>query len=167
MKTQPVSAILSSLALATTVCVAGEGQSTPTEAPETLGYGTHGIAEEVEDPGLGSTGTFGGEPAAPHAPGEADVSDADPRGIVDEPGDRETMGYGTPGIAEEAEDPGLGSTGTFGGKPAVPHSPGEADVSDADPRGIVDEPGERETLGYGTSGIPSDEADKESIQTAD
>jgi hypothetical protein len=102
------------LALAGSTTVSAEQESLTGGSERTLGYGTNGIAEEVSDPDLGSVSTFGGEVPADYDPGRAKVSDSDPRGIGGGPGDAQTMGYGTSGIAEEVDDPGPGSKSNLG-----------------------------------------------------
>jgi hypothetical protein len=155
------------LALAGMPLGAGAADATSDERPRAiiddpsernaLGYGTEGIPAEAppEGYGLGVTSNLGG----PRAPGEVapgpEVSDERPRAIVDDPSERNTLGYGTSGIPAEAppEGYGPGVTSNLGG----PRAPSEAepgpDVSDERPRAIVDDPSERSTLGYGTSGI--------------
>ena len=146
-------------ALAGSTTASAEQESLTEDNPQTLGYGTSGIAEEVTDPDLGSVSTFGGEVPADYEPGRAKVSDSDPRGIGGGPGDAQTMGYGTDGIAEEVSDPDLGSVSNFGGEVPADYEPGRAKVSDSDPRGIGGGPGDAQTMGYGTSGIAEEVGD--------
>ena len=120
---------------------------------KTMGYGTSGIAEEVTDPDLGSVSSFGGDVPADYRPGDAKVSDSDPTGIGSEPGDEKTMGYGTSGIAEEVTEADLGSASSFGGEIPADYRPGEAKVSDENPRGIDEGPGDDKLMGYGTKSV--------------
>jgi hypothetical protein len=87
---------------------------------QTLGYGTAGIAAQVEDPELGSIYEFGMPKGTrpngleTYRPGRVSVAGDNPTGLSTRQMNGWRLGYGTRGIARRVEHPGLGSLSMFG-----------------------------------------------------